>query len=145
MRLRRLRQLRSLHQKPDLALIIIQGGVSDVRPAGLRLHQPHRPCLQGELPLQHPPGQARHAREGALLQRGTGNHLNHPYCHRYFGPTNFDIKFLAGNCLSWADLMLVNLADNLKSPKIGGAPCLEKCPKLSDLCCRCPSSTFLWI
>ena len=31
-----------------------------------------------------------------------------------------------------ADLMLVNLADNLKSPKIGG---LEKCPKLSDLCC----------
>ena len=58
---------------------------------------------------------------------------------------NFHIKFLAGNCLSWADLMLVNLADNLKSPKIGGAPCLEKCPKLSDLCCRCPSSTFLWI
>ena len=58
---------------------------------------------------------------------------------------NFHIKFLAGNCLSWADLMLVNLADNLKSPKIGGASCLEKCPKLSDLCCRCPSSTFLWI
>ena len=48
-------------------------------------------------------------------------------------------QFFAGNCLSWADIMLVVLQDNLCSEVVGEAACLAKYPRLCSLyervCC----------
>jgi glutathione S-transferase len=48
-------------------------------------------------------------------------------------------QFFAGNCLSWADIMLVALQDNLCSEVVGEAACLAKYPRLCSLyervCC----------
>ena len=50
-------------------------------------------------------------RSGIQLWK-TSNVLLTLFCH-----LNTNSKFLAGNHLSWTDLIFVNLADNLRSPK----------------------------
>ena len=42
-------------------------------------------------------------------------------------------QFFAGNTVTWADLMLVMVSDNLKSPVLGAAAVLNKFPRLSGL------------
>ena len=42
-------------------------------------------------------------------------------------------QFFAGNTVTWADLMLVMVSDNLKSPVLGAAAVLNKFPRLCNL------------
>ena len=42
-------------------------------------------------------------------------------------------QFFAGNTVTWADLMLVVMTDNLKSPVLGASGALDKFPRLSGL------------
>jgi len=45
-------------------------------------------------------------------------------------------QFFAGNAITWADLMLVVVVDNLQSEVVGGGRCLEEYPKIKDLYVR---------
>ena len=42
-------------------------------------------------------------------------------------------QFFAGNTVTWADLMLVVMTDNLKSPVLGASGALDKFHRLSGL------------